>query len=157
MSNSHKEYTKAEDIPAILALLEENSEWLYNDGQNSTRGAYTERIDKINSKILPIKQRYDNFHQILEEINNLFGCLDANFHFLNSLETKYAHITPEERQESLNFIERCRSWISNVQEKQGAKHKWEDAATSVKELRDKAREVNENVKKTMSKPVPKPA
>lgn len=89
LSNSHKEYTKAEDIPAILTLLEENSEWLYNDGQNSTRGAYTERIDKINSKILPIKQRYDNFHQILEEINNFFGCLDANFHFLNSLVNFY--------------------------------------------------------------------
>jgi hypothetical protein len=45
----------------------------------------------------------------------------------------------------------------NVQEKQSSKNKWEEAVTSVKELRDKAKEVNDNVKKTMSKPVPKPA
>ena len=45
----------------------------------------------------------------------------------------------------------------NVQEKQSSKNKWEEAVTSVKELRDKAKEVNDNVKKTMSKAVPKPA
>lgn len=44
LNNSHKEYAKPGDIPPILQLLEENSEWLYGDGQNATRGAYTDRI-----------------------------------------------------------------------------------------------------------------
>lgn len=87
LNTTHQEYAKPEDIPAIIKLLEENSEWLYSDGQHSTRGAYTERIDKIKAKINPIKNRYDNFHKILEEINNFFGVLDANFHLLNSLVT----------------------------------------------------------------------
>lgn len=27
--SSHKDFVKAEDVPAIVELLEENSEWLY--------------------------------------------------------------------------------------------------------------------------------
>lgn len=48
---------------------------MYEDGQHATRGAYTERIEKINAKVGPIKSRYDNFHKVLEEINNFFGVL----------------------------------------------------------------------------------
>ncbi len=87
LNTTHKEYAKPEDIPPILKLLEENSEWVYNEGQHSTRGVYIERIDKIMSKISPIKNRYDNFHQVLEEINSFFGCLESNFQFLNTLVT----------------------------------------------------------------------
>jgi hypothetical protein len=142
LNTTHQEYAKPEDIPAIIKLLEENSEWLYSDGQHSTRGAYTERIDKIKAKINPIKNRYDNFHKILEEINNFFGVLDANFHLLNSLVTflfilgdKIRSHQSEERQDSINFIERCRSWIQGIQEKQGSKNKWEDAVVTVAESR----------------------
>ena len=76
---------KAEEVPAILSLLEQNKEWLEGDGFNSTRGAYSERIDKINAKVLPIKQRYDNLNHTIEEFGNFYACLDSNFQFLNSL------------------------------------------------------------------------
>jgi hypothetical protein len=103
LNTTHQEYAKPEDIPAIIKLLEENSEWLYSDGQHSTRGAYTERIDKIKAKINPIKNRYDNFHKILEEINNFFGVLDANFHLLNSLVTFFIYFR---RQNTLTSVPR---------------------------------------------------
>lgn len=41
LANSHKEYTKADTIPEILTLLDQNSEWLENEGLHSTRGAYS--------------------------------------------------------------------------------------------------------------------
>jgi hypothetical protein len=76
---------KAEDIPAILSLLEQSKEWLEGDGFSSTRGAYSEKIDRINAKVLPIKQRHDNLNHTTEEIGNFYACLDSNFQFLNSL------------------------------------------------------------------------
>lgn len=64
LNTTHRDYVKAEEIPAILSLLEQNKEWLDGDGFNATRGAYSERIDKINAKVLPIKQRFDTLYQI---------------------------------------------------------------------------------------------
>jgi hypothetical protein len=65
--------------------LEQSKEWLEGDGFNSTRGAYSEKIDRINAKVLPIKQRHDNLNHTTEEFGNFYACLDSNFQFLNSL------------------------------------------------------------------------
>ena len=64
LNSTHRDYVRAEEIPAILALLDQSKEWLENDGLNATRGAYSEKIDKINAKVLPIKNRFDTFYQI---------------------------------------------------------------------------------------------
>ena len=40
LGDSHKDFAKAEEVPDILAFLEGQKEWLYNDGENSSRGIY---------------------------------------------------------------------------------------------------------------------
>jgi hypothetical protein len=64
LNTTHRDYVRAEEIPAILTLLDQIKEWLETDGLNATRGAYSEKIDKINAKVLPIKNRFDTLYQI---------------------------------------------------------------------------------------------
>ena len=52
-------------------------------------------------------------------------------------DKKYEHITPEERQESFNVIDRNRAWIQSTKEKQILKNKWEDPITNANEIRNK--------------------
>jgi len=44
--------------------------------------------------------------------------------YLNSLDKKYEHISPEERQEGFSHIERVRIWVINASEKQKQKPMW---------------------------------
>jgi hypothetical protein len=58
INGSHRDYTKPEESKDILSFLEVQNEWLYNDGQNSNRGTYTEKITSVKNKISPISKRY---------------------------------------------------------------------------------------------------
>ena len=65
--------------------MEEQKEWLYNDGENASRGVYTERITAIKNKVSGAAKRYENFQATLSELHVLEGCLKANAELLNSL------------------------------------------------------------------------
>jgi hypothetical protein len=70
---------KAEDVPALIQFLESQSEWLYSDGQNSSRGVYNERIEAVKQKVNAIAKRYENFENLKFELSNLVACLKFNF------------------------------------------------------------------------------
>ena len=65
--------------------MESQNEWLYNDGQNATRGVYNERITAIKNKVANVVKRYDTYQSTLQELYNLDGTLKSNFEYLNSL------------------------------------------------------------------------
>lgn len=85
INGNYREFAKQNEIPEILQFLEAQNEWLYNEGQESTRGVYNERISAIKNKIGPVVKRYDNFHAVVEELKVLEDCLKFNTDLLNSL------------------------------------------------------------------------
>ena len=64
IGKSHQEYVKPEDIPPILQLLEQTSNWLYDEGQNANRGTYVDKINQVKAKIDPIQKRYENLEKL---------------------------------------------------------------------------------------------
>ena len=74
-------------------------------------------------------------------MNNLAECLKYNFDWVNSLvsnrltqDQKYSHISPEERQEVLNLIDRVKIWAYNAEQNQQTKPKWEDPVITVADI-----------------------
>ena len=63
------------------------SDWLYEDGQESSKGVFINKINEIKEKIGYIQKRYENFENIRNEIANLISSLKSNFDYLNSLVT----------------------------------------------------------------------
>lgn len=63
------------------------SDWLYGDGQESSKGVFINKINEIKEKIGYIQKRYENFENIRNEIANLISSLKSNFDYLNSLVT----------------------------------------------------------------------
>lgn len=66
MTSSHKDFTRPEEVQPIIAFLQEQSDWLYEDGVNASRGVYNERISAVKGKIAPIIKRYDTFENIVQ-------------------------------------------------------------------------------------------
>lgn len=116
--------------------MEGENEWLYSDGQNSNRGTYNERINNVKSKVAHILKRYEAFENLNNEVGYLNDCLSANTNTLNSLDKKYEHISPEERQEGFNLIEKARSWIINASEQQKTLPRWNDPIITSQQIKD---------------------
>lgn len=82
---SHQAYVKPEQIPEILAFLEQMGNWLYDEGASANRGTYIEKIDETHKKVGAIQKRYTAFETIAYEITTLISCLNSNFELANSL------------------------------------------------------------------------
>lgn len=85
LAGSHQQYAEPNSIPAILQYLEETGNWLYDEGQNASRGTYIEKLDHVRAKVGDIQQRYLAFENLAHEVSELVACLKHNFEFLNSL------------------------------------------------------------------------
>jgi molecular chaperone DnaK (HSP70) len=58
LGSSYKNFVKPEDVPNLLAILERANTWLYDEGQNSSRGMYVEKIEELKPHFEPIARRY---------------------------------------------------------------------------------------------------
>jgi hypothetical protein len=65
--------------------LEEQNEWLYNEGQQSNRGIYSDRITGIKNKTGNIARRYDSFLALTNELRLLEETIIASTTQLNNL------------------------------------------------------------------------
>jgi heat shock protein 4 len=57
-----KDFVEASKVPEILQKLDAANDWLYSEGQHSTRGMYTQKLDELKPLINPIAKRYQS-HQ----------------------------------------------------------------------------------------------
>lgn len=87
LTSSHQEYARPEETNEIIAFLERENEWLYNEGQNANRGVYSDRINGVKNKVSQVAKRYENFDQLVNEVKALGDSLAANTALLNSLVT----------------------------------------------------------------------
>lgn len=85
LTSSHQQYARPEEANEIIAFLERENEWLYNDGQNANRGVYSDRINGVKAKVAQVAKRYESFEQLVNEVKALGDSLTANTTLLNSL------------------------------------------------------------------------
>ena len=87
LATSHAPYARPEEVPAILAFLDNEREWLYSDGQNANRGTYNEHIAAVKAKVAHIAKRYDGKEHLDHELKLMADAFNANYTALNSLVT----------------------------------------------------------------------
>lgn len=146
LHGSHKQYARPESIPQTVAFLEQISQWLYGEGNESNRGTYVNKIEQVQGKILDIQKRYDSYEDVRNQLIILFNTLKTCFDQCNSLvnfnltqDKQYEHITPEERQAIINDIEAIKQWVHSAEKHQLSKPKWQNPVISGNDIRQKVK------------------
>jgi molecular chaperone DnaK (HSP70) len=85
LGSSHQEFARPEETKDIISFLDNEREWLYNDGQNSNRGTYSDHINSVKNKVNKVAKRYEGLEFLAYEVKNLSDSLAANTTILNSL------------------------------------------------------------------------
>lgn len=58
LSTTYKPFVNPADVPKLLEILENANNWLYDQGQNASRGQYVEKIDQLKPHFEPIARRH---------------------------------------------------------------------------------------------------
>lgn len=89
------------DVPKLLETLETANTWLYDQGQQASRGQYTEKIDQLKPLFEPIARRYHAAEDLKDSYFRAIQVFKEQEGVINNSDPKLNHITKEERAEAL--------------------------------------------------------
>jgi heat shock protein 4 len=87
LTSTYKNFVKPEDV------LDKANNWLYDQGQNSSRGMYIEKIDELRPHFEPIARRYQHAEELKESYYKAQLALEQHLGTLKSTDLKHSHIT----------------------------------------------------------------
>lgn len=91
------EYCDEQARTTIQKMCDEGEDWLYGDGEDTTKSAYQEKLDQLIKHAKPIQARYTQFTQLPEYFQAFHNAINEATNIINSQDEKYKHITNEDR------------------------------------------------------------
>merc|ERR1711998_724116 len=149
-----KEFVAEEPRQTLYSLLCETEDWLYGDGENSTKSEYVNKLKQLKALGDPINCRYKEAEERPKAVEGLTHAIEAARLFVGSTDKEYAHIEDTDRAKVSEVADAAAAWLNDMEEKQGNLTPADDPAFKAKEATAKAKEVNDITLKISSKPKP---
>jgi len=148
------EYITEPEKADFNAKLEQTEDWLYDEGEDETKGVYAAKLQELQTMGNPVVERHTeattrgNAAQVLETVCGVFiaQCGDA----------KFEHIDAEERAKVVKECETAKEWLADKMGQQAALPKTAPLAVLTKEINARKDTIERFCKPIMSKPKPKP-
>ena len=159
ISDSHLAPFATEKEKATFSeKLESSENWLYEDGFDTTKKVYSEKLDELKSLGAPIERRAAEAAARPNVVTRLQQSVEQYKKWLNESQAdeKFAHITDEERQQANEKCDEISTWMYDMLDKQGYLPTNADPAFTVADVQAKNTELNNVVSPIMHKPAPKP-
>ncbi|KAI3525056.1 hypothetical protein L1887_03727 [Cichorium endivia] len=144
------------DREALIAKLQETEDWLYEDGEDETKGVYIAKLDELKKQGDLIEQRYKEHTERGSSVEYLVGFINAYRQAAASGDPKYEHIDLSEKQKVLNDCSEAENWLREKTQQQDALPKHADPVLLSSDIKRKAEALDRGCRPIMSKPKPAP-
>ncbi|KVH92935.1 Heat shock protein 70 family, partial [Cynara cardunculus var. scolymus] len=173
-----QEFVMDSEREGFIAKLQETEDWLYEDGEDETKGVYTAKLDELKKVCIydsyllhlifkdthltlekhlqqgdPIEQRYKEHSERGSFVDHLGGLITAYIQAAASGDPKYEHIDLSEKQKVLSECSEAENWLKEKMQLQESLPKHADPVLLSSDIRKKAEALDRPI---MSKPKPAP-
>lgn len=150
------DYCTEEERESLNEKLNALEDWLYGDGEDTTKVVYDTKLTEIRAAADPIELRYTECEQRPAQIEALKNTLEKFQSFATSSDEKYAHIDQAERDKVLNECKTVSEWLQKMTERQEALAKHQDPVLLSSELKNKNDQLVRICNPIMNKKPPPP-
>ncbi|XP_028788943.1 heat shock 70 kDa protein 15-like [Neltuma alba] len=158
LSDKYHEFVTDSEREAFTARLQEVEDWLYEEGEDESKGVYVAKLEELKKQGDPIEERYKEYMERGTVINQLVYCITSYREAAMSNDPKFDHIDISEKQKVLNECVEAEAWLREKHQQQDSLPKYATPVLFSAELRKKAEAVDRFCKPIMTKPRPaKPA
>lgn len=142
-----------EDLLAALAVAEK---WLYDEGDDTTKSAYVERLDALKVIGDPITFRYRESEDRPRAVSQLRETLNNYMSQATSAEEKYAHIDEKDKQSVVEKVATVQKWLEDQNVRQSERPKNIEPVLTSAEIEKKRDEIIYFAVPILTRPKPKP-
>jgi len=152
----YNDFVTSEDKETLMAKLQEVEDWLYEDGEDETKGVYLAKLEELKKVGGPIELRYKESEERGPALEQLAYCIRSFREAALSNDQKFDHIDIAEKQKVVNECSAVESWLTEKKQQQDALPKHANPAILVSDLKKKGEALDRFCKPIMTKPKPAP-
>ncbi|KAG8863275.1 adenyl-nucleotide exchange factor sse1 [Tulasnella sp. 330] len=150
-------FVQPEEKSALLAALQSAEDWLYTEeGEDATKSAYVERLDKLHAIGVPISQRYMESENRPRAMSDLRQAINTFLSQAQSDEEKYSHIDAKDKQSVIERAATAQKWMDDNAAKQAERPKNVPPVFTCEEVRKKTEDLTYFATPIFNRPKPKP-
>ncbi|XP_073272792.1 heat shock 70 kDa protein 14 [Primulina huaijiensis] len=157
LHDKYNEFISDPERDQFISKLQEVEDWLYEDGEDETKGVYVAKLEELKRQGDPVEQRYKEHTERGTAINQLSYCIDSYREAALVADPKFDHIDIAEKQEVLNECMEAKAWLIEKRQHQDSLPKHATPFLLSAEVRKKAEALDRFCRSIMTKPKPKPA
>ncbi|KAH1105148.1 hypothetical protein GLYMA_13G359500v4 [Glycine max] len=156
LNDKYQEFVIDSEREAFTAKLQEVEDWLYEDGEDETKGVYIAKLEELKKQGDPIEERYKEYMERGTVIDQLAYCINSYREAAMSNDPKFDHIDINEKQKVLNECVEAENWLREKKQHQDSLPKYATPVLLSADVRKKAEAVDRFCKPIMTKPKPLP-
>ncbi|KAJ2836860.1 adenyl-nucleotide exchange factor sse1 [Coemansia erecta] len=156
VESEYKAYVEPTEQQKFLDSLMSAEDWLYDEGDDTTKDAYLEKLSGLKAVGEPISERFREDKERPKAARELRDSIAQLADRATSQEERYSHITQEERQRVIDRIEKVQEWLDEKTEKQSLKNKWDAPTVFAHEIKKQREELVYFASPILSRPKPEP-
>eukprot|EP01086_Lenisia_limosa_P010582 TRINITY_DN3503_c0_g1_i2.p1 TRINITY_DN3503_c0_g1~~TRINITY_DN3503_c0_g1_i2.p1 ORF type:complete len:827 (+),score=361.42 TRINITY_DN3503_c0_g1_i2:171-2483(+) len=154
LSSSLEAFCDPSVIDEFRTFLNSTEDWLYEDGEDAPKGAYSKKLKELHAFGDPVVSRKDASEKIPVAFKGLTKHCNEWLLLANTEEEKYAHITAEERGKVEKLCNACLQYREDTEAKLAQQKKYEVPCVDVAIIQTKVKELRDACTPIMSRPKP---
>ena len=157
LEDRYAQYVQESEKSTLLAGLSEAEDWLYSDeGEDATKSAYVQRLDKLKELGDQIYLRWQESEDRPRAAAALREALNTYLSQAQGEEEAYAHIEQSEKEKVIEKCANTQQWLEDQLFRQGEKPKNINPVITSADINKKREDVIYTSSAILNKPKPKP-
>ncbi|KAJ4789187.1 hypothetical protein LUZ62_040433 [Rhynchospora pubera] len=156
LSDKYLEFVMDKEREDIVAKLQETEGWLYEEGEDETKGVYISKLDELKKGGDPIEERHREWSERGTTIQLLYHCINSFRNAAMTTDSRFGHIDQAEKQKVIKECIEVDRWIREMMQHQDALPKHATPILFSADIRKKAETLDRFCKPIMTRPKPPP-
>ncbi|KAE8699481.1 Heat shock 70 kDa protein 14 [Hibiscus syriacus] len=154
LSDKYHDFVTALDKEEFITKLQETEDWLYEDGEDETKGVYVAKLEELKKQGDPIEERYKEYAERGSVIDQLAYCINSYREAAMSSDPKFDHIELEEKQKVIIECAEAEAWLREKKQQQDQLPKNATPVLLSADARKKGEALDRFCRPIMTKPKP---
>ncbi|XP_062230936.1 heat shock 70 kDa protein 15-like [Phragmites australis] len=154
--DKYNDFVTPEEKEGLIAKLQVVEDWLYEDGEDETKGVYIAKLEELKKIGDPIEARYKEWMERGSAADQLVYCINSFREAALSNGQMFDHIDMSEKQKVINECSEAENWLREKKQQQDVLPKHANPVLLVSDLKKKAETLDRFCKPIMTKPKPAP-
>ncbi|KAG2501566.1 hypothetical protein HYH03_000072 [Edaphochlamys debaryana] len=156
LSDAYAPFIKPADREALSAQLNAMEDWLYDEGEDTTKSVYIAKLDELKAKGAPVERRYAEDQTRASALEQLRSVASSYLALARSDKPALAHIGADDRATVTKECEAALAWLSEREALQKQLTKADEPAILTADINKKRETVERVCKPIMTRAPPPP-